>query len=493
MAPISNVQPFSYRDGLSYLEVLEGMRTWLNVTLLPAIQSMVTDLGAEWADEYNQLVELVNTSSDTINALVVEAQASETAAAQSAANAAASAAQAGVQQDTAITALFNNLTSAFRTATDLAYASKATQTTVESGRLSVASLLLKADKTYVDTGDSTNAAATTAVSGRVTTLETLTTAGRLAQANLDLRYLLKPPTPHAVFIGSSNSTPGEWVENFAADQGFVQHNYSVGGGGFTASSTGQFLAQINAAIADSTYDHSLVKYVFICDMGNDIRATNSISSSAPAVFAAARTAYPNARLILVPCFWGNATDNNLAQRIASISARVQEATDAGLPFNLEIVPYSWTWMGDTGAWMKPGEVHYTADGYERVRRFMNKFMVGDSTRYDVGFDKFIAPSTNVWPDSAYWRAGRIGDIVTLQNLFSVKTDIPIDTDLGQLDYGTWPMDTTYHSVINIDNRTVYSIAIFNGESGGGTAGGKIRTLAAMNAGNYALNINYRAY
>jgi hypothetical protein len=352
LAPISNVQPFTYRDGQTYLEILEGMRVWMNVTLLPAIQSMVSDLGAEWADEYNQLVTLVNTTSGTINDLVTQAQAAEAGAVTAQGLAEAAAAQAGQQQDTSITALFNNLTSAFRMATDLAYASKATQTTVESGRLSPTSMLLKADKSYVDAADTANTNATTGVSGRVTTLETLTTTGRLAQTQLDLRYSLKPPTPHAVFIGSSNSTPGEWVENFAADQGFIQHNYSVGGGGFTASANGQFLAQINAAIADNTYDHSLVKYVFICDMGNDIRATNSVASSAPAVLAAARTAYPSARLILVPCFWGNATDNNLAQRIASISARVQEATDAGLPFNLEIVPYSWTWMGDTGNWMK---------------------------------------------------------------------------------------------------------------------------------------------
>jgi hypothetical protein len=124
---------------------------------------------------------------------------------------------------------------------------------------------------------------------------------------------------------------------------------------------------------------------------------------------------------------------------------------------------------------------------------MNRFMAGDTTRYDVGLDKFIAPSSNVWPDSAYWRAGRIGDIVTVQNLFTVKTDIPIDTDLGTLDYGLWPMDTTYVPVVNLDNRTIFSVQIYNGESGAGTGGGKIRSLAAMTAGGYAINTNYRAY
>jgi hypothetical protein len=248
---------------------------------------------------------------------------------------------------------------------------------------------------------------------------------------------------------------------------------------------------MNAAIADTSYDHALVDFVFICDMGNDIRATWSVAAAAPSVFAAARAEFRAARLILVPCFWGNAVDNNWGARIASISDRVQEATNAGLPYSLEIVSDSWTWMGDATTWMKPGEVHYNAAGYSRVVEFMNRFMLGNRTRYDYGA-KFIGVNNtdNLDADHAYWRISRIGDVAHMEGNFRAKQALGYDWNMGQLEYGTWPIDTVYAPVVNLDNRTLCDIAIFNGESG---SGGLVRSFGNMPAGNYSVQASWRTY
>lgn len=48
LTPMANVTPLTYRDGATYLAVLEGMKAWLNETLLPFVNNQGADVTAQY-------------------------------------------------------------------------------------------------------------------------------------------------------------------------------------------------------------------------------------------------------------------------------------------------------------------------------------------------------------------------------------------------------------------------------------------------------------
>jgi hypothetical protein len=278
--------------------------------------------------------------------------------------------------------------------------------------------------------------------------------------------------------------------------GYTGHNFSVGGGGFTpgnGTGPGSFAGMVQAAVADTSYDHNAVEFFFVVDMGNDIRALASVAPYADAVFSAIRQGFPNAQIILLPVLWGdapsnatNAGGNNVGGRILSIRDRLQEAENAGLPYGVRIVPWSWTWMADARGldWMRPGEVHYTAEGYTRVANFMRTYMLGGDTKYDVGWYN-IPPAAAVNPNYAYWQASRDGNTARIQSSIALAAAVPVDTNLGQLAYGTWPIATQYVDVVSQDYRTPYTVSIY--------PTGLIRSFGPMPAGTYLFDVDFDVF
>lgn len=59
--PLSNITPFTYRDGATYLEVLEGIRAYVNDTLVDFINTNFTELGDKFETEVNRMIDQVET------------------------------------------------------------------------------------------------------------------------------------------------------------------------------------------------------------------------------------------------------------------------------------------------------------------------------------------------------------------------------------------------------------------------------------------------
>jgi hypothetical protein len=436
---------------------------------------MASTLNDDWVNEYNQLVTLVTNSQGAINDARDAALAAQTAAQASATTAANDAAQAGTQLDTALATAFDSLTSVFRAATDAAYAAKSVQDEVDSGRLSIDSM-----KAY-------------ALESDLQPIQDAVNTGRLSATALDSRYNLAQPQQHAVFIGSSNALPGEWIEDFCTFMGYTPHIFSVGGGGFTAGGgqgVGSFNGQIQAAIADTSYPHDKVTKVFICDMGNDIRATNSITPYVSTVMAQIAGAYVNAETIILPAVWGNAPGNNISGCITSISRRWQELINEIQPFRARAIPYSWLWNADSGDWMKPGEVHCNTAGYQRLSNFMKKYMIGGNVRYDIG--KTLVPvQPAVFYDSSYWTVSREGNDTHLEGTFTVQNAVGLDVPLGQLPYGTWPIGELFLTVIGVASRASYNLVIYGVDTP--NAQGLIRSYQALPADTYIVNATWKSY
>lgn len=493
-APVPQITPFTYRDGTTMLNKLDAFSNYLNKVIVPFINDGNAALSAAVEEDINNMLTLVNEAVAAIINSSVEVQ------------------------DVVVAGIFEDPASATRVFTDTLYASKTVvdgiNTIINTGRLSTtaldaayaaksafdtlsttvadlsATVELKADKTYVDAADTTNSTAISGVSTRVTTLETLTTTGRLSSAALDAAYVNELGPIHAVAIGSSNAvTDTNWLNDLATDNGWAaMHNYAVGGGGFTASGSGQFYAQISAAIADTSYDHNLVRFVFIVDMGNDIRATFNVQSAVGPVVNAAQVAYPNARIILIPAMWGNADDNIIPARLQSVSQRLREASEAGLPYKrFEIINWSWLWNWDSGNWMLPGEVHMNSAGYARAKQFVQRYLNGMSTDNPLGW-KFITPNaSNIAVGTAYLRAQREGDRIFVYGPIDITHDLAVDTDLGTFDFGYQPHETVYVPVTRND-RTVYTVAVYPSSTGA-----LLRTFQAMPSDRYHFNFSMAAF
>lgn len=294
-----------------------------------------------------------------------------------------------------------------------------------------------------------------------------------------------PCKPLAVFIGSSNATPGTWVESFLDRMGWVGFNYSIGGGSFTGVGNGTFQCQLDNAIADTSYDHEAVDYFFLCDLGNDIRATGNVQNHARDLFARVTDEYPNAKIIVLPAVWGNAAGNNSGGCVQSISQRVSEVTAAAFGFDVTVIPDTWLWLADGGDWMKPGEVHPNGAGYARIADRMVKHMQGATVSNDQGF-RLIAPRGGVNPYRSYWYAGRDRNTATVHGVIELPGPVGIDTELGQLDYGLWPMSTPYIPVVSPVTRAVSGTVVVFGN-------GLIRSLSPLPAGAHVINYSWRVF
>lgn len=169
--PVPHVTPFTFRDGYSYEQRFRRLVKYLNDEVIQYINENVPGLAQQFVDEVNRLI----TEFNEITADITDSSAIAVAAAEAAEASALLAEQyasdAANIQDAAITGIFNNAASQFRQAANAAYATKATQTTVETGRLSSATL----DARFTAKADQS---ALTTLSGTVTTLSgTVTSLG----------------------------------------------------------------------------------------------------------------------------------------------------------------------------------------------------------------------------------------------------------------------------------------------------------------------------
>ena len=135
--PYTNIQPFTVRDGATYLLILEGLKDWIRDTLVPHIDSEIAKLVESWDSNTQEVIDAMNALSVALIQRVEQAEASigtavsEANAAKIAAEAARDlaeiyASQAQEIQDVAVSSIFNDAESALRTATDSVYASIAT-------------------------------------------------------------------------------------------------------------------------------------------------------------------------------------------------------------------------------------------------------------------------------------------------------------------------------------------------------------------------------
>lgn len=204
--------------------------------------------------------------------------------------------------------------------------------------------------------------------------------------------LTKPaPRPIAVFIGASNVVPGTWPEALSAWFGWDCRNFAVGGAGFYHGdvNTNSFLKQVRTAVADKTFDHTQVKFVFVAGGGNDARSADKYYTVYPEALQVIRelqAEFRNARVITIPGLWGNspATD-----AILQVSKNIR---DAALAQGAETIWHAWTWLLGRADWMADS-VHPNGEGYRQFTNYVRQYVLGGGvTSLEYDWYRIVAPS-----------------------------------------------------------------------------------------------------
>ena len=218
---INNVTPFTYRDGLTYVDVLERLRK----SVIDVI-----DFTNSFGEEQDKVIKRIN---EVVSNFITEMEKTHT------------------KWDTAVeekrTAMeqrmrdFENrvVTAAF-TATNNEYTLDAP--TVGGGKIAVPSKKWQ-DKTDTEIAGIKNAA--NALSGDVTarlaTLKQSVDNDFYNKTTSDKRYdpIHRVLYPHSLIIGSSNAESRGWPngvwERWLQAKGEIPHNYGYSGGGFTST------------------------------------------------------------------------------------------------------------------------------------------------------------------------------------------------------------------------------------------------------------------
>lgn len=155
--------------------------------------------------------------------------------------------------------------------------------------------------------------------------------------------------------------------------GWIEKNFAVGGMGYITGAT-TFPDQIDNAIADVTYDHDKVSKIFIIGGRNDVTSPVDVTALKAGVISAvskAATAFPNAKIIIVPMLW---SDGVIHQHIYRAYVTI---CDACKGYNVSIIQNAYTWLTGMRDMILSDRVHPNADGHMRIcDAITNALMIG---------------------------------------------------------------------------------------------------------------------
>lgn len=194
--PYTNVQPFTVRDGATYLLTLEALKDWIRDTLVPHIDSEINKLAEQWGIDTALIIEQfeaivvdlmaqVDAAIADMGQQVADAEAARDAAITARNEAEIFASTVTAFQDEAVTALVEDIDSLLRVALVGIFAPVAIADIVTEGRLSEEAL----DAAY--------------------TPKALTDTGRLSESNLNIAYQKKriiDVREYGYVVGEDDST-----------------------------------------------------------------------------------------------------------------------------------------------------------------------------------------------------------------------------------------------------------------------------------------------
>lgn len=409
---INNVTPFTYSDGLTYIDVLERIRS----SVLDVIAFTNT-----FGEEQDKIIKRIN---EVVNTFIGEMEKTH-------AKWDAQAEERRVTIESKMNDFQNKIVTAAFIGDD--NGNTVSAPTIGGARLKVPS---KKWQDGIDSQITEIKSAATALSSDVTsrlaTLKQSVDNDFYNKTASDKRYdpVHRVLYPHSIIIGSSNAEPRGWPngvwERWLTAKGEIPHNYGYSGGGFTSTSDNNFNTQIDRAISGlDANTQRLTGQIYVIDMLNDIRGQNDIKSSAQTFVQKCVRSFPNAKIYVIPVLYNEHSLNNnwdMAMNCALATNAIKEVLE---PYGGLVCEGSRSWFHNgQNARYFPTEagVHFAQAGYEFAQRQFDNWLEGGSGWIDFGWHNLknganYAVVKNDNNLQAY--VARKGDIVTVHGIFSM--------------------------------------------------------------------------
>ena len=286
-------------------------------------------------------------------------------------------------------------------------------------------------------------------------------------------FLEDPKLNEGVVFGSSNATieASRWTEKLCQELGLNPNVYAIGGGGFTSTADNAFITQVNNATRNMSEDRRRhTKYVFVIDMLNDIRAQNSVLEPAKTFFKQVRESFPSAEIKVLPVILNESSLNNDVHISRSCVSRTYECLVAAKPWGAVVAEGSRTWahMGRKFAdvWDQGADnVHMTDAGYTHIKELFKCWLNGGSSWFNPPSENLYPLSTSaVNHDYNYLSCERDRDWVNITGTFKVgNSNAGYDTKLMDLPGWARAYDGVSCPIIGNDRTYKY---IYTNKSGG---------------------------
>lgn len=222
---LSNITPFTYRDGWTYLEVLESLRVYIVQTLVPEVQDGAlalieqVNIALEAQNEFNEqeiqaLIDWVNTNVPLIMDGEIQNPASPTRVTMDATFASQEV------EDIVLTGRLSEANTAHLTSTalDAAYANQATEDIVASGRLSATSLNAAYAAKSIEATVSTH---TTQIANNTTAINNLAAFNSYAQVFSYLYQTAVTPATGKVYVNAWSMSAASIQINETSNEGSI--------------------------------------------------------------------------------------------------------------------------------------------------------------------------------------------------------------------------------------------------------------------------------
>lgn len=194
------------------------------------------------------------------------------------------------------------------------------------------------------------------------------------------------PNTHAIFIGDSitqgwNGSGGtDWTSRLCNKFKWTKHNYAVGGSGFNPANKDCFKAQTERAIADTTFNHNNVSYIFVSGGINDDAPSGDTRTAclnaAQDVCTMLKTNFPNAKIysVIGLCARMDATMHStattpLAKRISYFNSLAR----VFITNNIPCVANAWRWLLTNHSYSNDG-LHPNELGYNIIQGYYEEII-----------------------------------------------------------------------------------------------------------------------
>ena len=410
---VNNITPFTYRDGLTYLEVLERIRG--------AVVECIEYIG-KFGEEQDKIIKELNTKVSTFITEMEKVHDGWNKDIEEKRKNVLSTIEEFKNRLIAVA-----LTPAKSSRYNLSNAFLSTTMIDGSTHYMATNLLTEKMEERIDgVNSSLTNSLNTGLADRYTKSESV---------NLFVQKEIK----HGIIIGNSNATY-PWFNRVLTEQGYIPHNHAIGGAAFYKGWSGAYINQLNTAKNQAIRDGYMdkIKCVsFVC-MLNDIRFGQSISETAAECAAFVKANWPKAKVICIPVILNRSSLNISKETGRSVVMRTNEFAEAFADLKPLICngSKSWFWeSGDAGHnWIKGNdEVHLTDEGYERAANYAISWLNGGDGWRNIGWTNLEKYGEDANPPikssmKNLW-IKREFDKVTISGNFAVKAETPIDTNL----------------------------------------------------------------